>query len=160
MQLCLHCSRSLRRNDIVLSMATVLPFQACSRSCEGRLLTSSCKSVRPSVRIYQRGCLWKNFREVSYWALLCKSVEKMQLWLKLACTFCEDLSIFLVVVGSNVCCAKIIRTHCCFSVVLSKKKIRMPCIVENDIRAPTIQKERFVAFSWQQWLPKEATMVL
>ena len=49
---------------------------------------------------------------------------------KLACTFCEDLSIFLVVVvvvvvvvvGSNVCCAKIIRMHCCFSVVLSKKK--------------------------------------
>ena len=50
----------------------------------------------------------------------------MQLWLKLVCTFCEVLDIFLVV-GSNVCCAKIIRTHCCFSVVLSRK--RQGCLV-------------------------------
>jgi hypothetical protein len=36
-------------------------------------------SVCPSVRIYQRGSQWEDFREIVFWGLLCKSVEKIQI---------------------------------------------------------------------------------
>jgi hypothetical protein len=45
-------------------------------------LRSSYSSIFMSVRVYQRGSHLKVFREVWYWVLLRKSVEKIQIWLK------------------------------------------------------------------------------
>jgi hypothetical protein len=39
-------------------------------------------SVRLSVRTYQRGYHWTDFREICYWVLLRKSVDKSQIWSK------------------------------------------------------------------------------
>jgi len=35
----------------------------------------------PSVRIYQNGSHWTDFGEILYWALVCKPVSKIQIWL-------------------------------------------------------------------------------
>ena len=95
--------------------------------------------VRPSVCAHLSAWL---LLEGFPWSLILGTSVQICRGKKLACTFCEDLSIFIVVVvGSNVCRAKIIRMHCCFSVVLSKKGGGIPCIVETDIRTPTIQKD-------------------
>ena len=32
--------------------------------------------------MYQSGCHWTDFHEIWYWRHLCKSVEKIQIWLK------------------------------------------------------------------------------
>ena len=57
-----------------------------SISREKRLVVSSCLFVRLSilvtVRIYQRGFHWTDFRETRYWGPERKSVEKIQTWLK------------------------------------------------------------------------------
>jgi hypothetical protein len=43
---------------------------------------SICPSVCLSVRVYQRISHWTDFREIWYWGLLRKSVEKLQICLK------------------------------------------------------------------------------
>jgi len=35
------------------------------------------------VRMYDRGSHWTDFREIWYWALLRKLVEKVQIWVKI-----------------------------------------------------------------------------
>ena len=39
-------------------------------------------SVHPSVRIYQLGSHWTNFREIWYWKLSWKPAEKIKIWLQ------------------------------------------------------------------------------
>jgi len=56
--------------------------RASSNSHEKHRLASSFPSVRPYVLMYQRGSHWTDFREVFYWRLLWKSVEKIHIWLK------------------------------------------------------------------------------
>jgi len=61
------------------SCVCLFVFRRIRISREKRLLASS----RISVYVYQRGSLWSDFREVRYCWLSCKSVEKLQIWLKL-----------------------------------------------------------------------------
>lgn len=75
-------------------------------------------SVHPSVRKYQRGSQWTDFREISSWTLLWKSVYTTQIWLtlgaKISCTLHEGLRVFHIF-GNDICSAKIDRTYVCAS---------------------------------------------
>jgi hypothetical protein len=47
-----------------------------------RIVSSLRPFIRPSVRKYQHGSHWRDFREIWYWKLLDKSVQKPQIYLK------------------------------------------------------------------------------
>jgi hypothetical protein len=50
-----------------------------------RILSKSAyefRHVRTSVHMYQRGSHWTGYREIWYWALLSKSVDKTENWLQ------------------------------------------------------------------------------
>jgi len=49
--------------------------------------------------MYQRRTHWPVFREVCYWALLRKSVEKLQIWLKADNSIYMKTSEYLIVVS-------------------------------------------------------------
>ena len=55
---------------------------AFSRARKALFLLSSYPSICMSVRMYERDSHLKVFREIWYWVLLRKSVEKIQIWLK------------------------------------------------------------------------------
>jgi len=52
--------------------------QARSQDCEKRPLAASCLSVCPSVRMKQFGSHWTDFREILYFSIFRKSVEKIR----------------------------------------------------------------------------------
>lgn len=56
-------------------------FYAHLNARKKRLLALACPSVRPSV-VVELGFHWLDFREIWYWELLLKSVERVQVWLK------------------------------------------------------------------------------
>ena len=72
-------------------------------------------SVHLSFCTYQCGSQKKDFREIRYWRLLRKSVEKIYIWLKsekISGTLPEDPTVCNIV-RSDVCSAKVQRTHDC-----------------------------------------------
>ena len=58
-------------------------FRECSQDCKKWLLASSCLSVRPSIRMEQHVTHHNNFHEILYRRISWKSVEKIQVSLKL-----------------------------------------------------------------------------
>ena len=58
--------------------------------------------VCPTVRMYQQGCHWTDFREIRYWELFWKSVEKI------SCILDEGLT-------TMYCCRQInsLQKYCC-----------------------------------------------
>jgi hypothetical protein len=59
------------------------PFSARSHSRENRLLAASFLCSGPSVLMFQRYSHLLDFRKIWYLRLLYKSIEKLQVWLKL-----------------------------------------------------------------------------
>ena len=47
-----------------------------------RLLALARSSVRRSVRMEKHGSRWTDFREISYWKFLLKSVQEIYIWRK------------------------------------------------------------------------------
>ena len=54
-----------------------------SQNCENRLLASSCLSVRPSLCVEKLDSYWEDFHGIWYLIIFRKSVEKIQVSLKL-----------------------------------------------------------------------------
>ena len=74
---------------IYLSLSLCLSMLSLSLSLSlCRLVRTISKSVcysrhvRPSVRMYHLGCHWTDTPEIWYRVLLCKSVEKIHIWLQ------------------------------------------------------------------------------
>jgi len=51
---------------------------ACEYPCNS---TNQLRHVCMSVRLYQRGTHWADFREIWHWGFLWKSVEEIKIWL-------------------------------------------------------------------------------
>jgi len=58
-------------------------FYACSQNRKKWLLALSCPSVLPPLRVVHLNCHWTDFHELSYLSTFRKSVEKIQVSLKL-----------------------------------------------------------------------------
>jgi len=54
-----------------------------------RFVMSVRLSTLSSVRMFQRGSYWTDFRDIRYWLLLRKPFEEVQIWLKLDKTMAQ-----------------------------------------------------------------------
>ena len=132
----------------------VLVHSGCLTKGAGTLLTAFAHKhghVRPSVRLYsyQVSSHWTDFREIWYWRLLWKSVEKLQILLKsernvgdftwrrwYACLYCwQQFEIF--------CGSTIHREHV---VSFSWQHIEYFCVIDNGMWLNNTERTHF--FRW------------
>jgi len=91
--------------------------------------------VHPFVHMYHRGVYWEDFREISYWEHLWKSVEELQIPLR------PNRNIETI--GT--------MTHFSSSVAINA--------LLTEMCSTTVHKKRIVALTLRPWLRERATIL-
>ena len=96
------------------------------------------RHVRPSAHMYERGSRWTDLCEIWYWALLWKSVEKIQIWLKSeinighCCVSVATPSVCVALIAAHVL-QQYKGSHCCVFIATGYRTgdtlLRYTCIV-------------------------------